>query len=64
MPSSSAFSLNVALCPHKPFDILGTRRTRRQPRRSHSSRAVTYTDDDDDGDDELMLNVLRCQLTY
>ena len=38
----------------------------RSPRLSHSSSALLMPDDDDDDDDddELMLNVLRCQLTY
>ena len=36
-----------------------------RPRNSdHPMGQVDDDDDDDDDDDELMLNVLRCQLTY
>ena len=45
------------------LNLLWTGNPRRPPRLSHSSCALLDGHDDDD-DDELMLNVLRCRLTY
>ena len=35
-----------------------------EPRASSGQKCSIDDDDDDDDDDEVMLNVLRCRLTY
>ena len=49
---------SVALRPQRLYGLLGTGSPGRPPPLSHSSVFVV------DDDDELMLNVLRCHLTY
>ena len=57
---SESAELSVLLYVHRNRRFIRDGSPGRPPRLSHSSWALTLSVDDD----ELMLNVLRCQLTY
>ena len=54
---------NKSLRPRKPEDSLG-RTAQDVHLDSHTAPELCVAHGDDDDDDELMLNVLRCHLTY